>query len=157
MQLDEHESALLEAVLSASKILASLATRSLFDVTDEVTMAQYRTLVVLASRGPQNLANLAEALGVTPATATRMCDRLVAKQLIIRQPHLDDRRHIRLEVTSKGRRLVSGVTTRRRREMRSILESVSLEDQAVLSNALSRFSAAVGEAPEQDWSAGWDL
>jgi DNA-binding MarR family transcriptional regulator len=157
VQLNERQPPLLDAVLSASRVLVSLATRSLSDVTDEVTMAQYRTLVVLASRGPQNLANLAEAIGVAPATATRMCDRLVAKKLIVRQPHFDDRRHIRLEVTTKGRRLVSEVTARRRREMGAILESISPEDQVILANALNRFAAAVGEVPEQDWSTGWDL
>ena len=49
------------------------------DIAEEVTLTQYRTLVVLASRGPQGLAGLADAVGVTPATATRMCDRLVKK------------------------------------------------------------------------------
>ena len=45
-------------------------------------MTQYRTLVVLASRGPQSAAALAEAVDVTPPTATRMCDRLVRKGLV---------------------------------------------------------------------------
>lgn len=157
MQSDERPAPLLDAVLSASRVLVSLAARSLSDITDEVTLAQYRTLVVLASRGPQNLANLAEAIGVMPATATRMCDRLVAKKLIVRQPYHEDRRHIRLVLTTKGRRLVSDVTERRRSEVGAILKSTSLEDQVILANALSRFAAAVGEVPEQDWSIGWDL
>jgi DNA-binding MarR family transcriptional regulator len=157
MQSDERQPPLLDAVLFASRVLVLLAARSLSDITDEVTLAQYRTLVVLASRGPQNLANLAEAIGVMPATATRMCDRLVAKKLIVRQPHHDDRRHIRLVLTTKGRRLVSDVTERRRSEVGAILKSMSPEDQVILANALSRFAAAVGEVPEQDWSIGWEL
>ena len=157
MQINESSSPLLEAAVLVSRVLASLAARSLAEVTDEVTMAQYRTLVILDSRGSQNLANLAEALGVTPATATRMCDRLVAKQLIIRQPQEEDRRHVHLEVTAKGRRLVSGVTAWRRRETRSIAGRLSAQEQASLSNALRRFSDVVDAAPEQDWSVGWDF
>jgi len=42
-----------------------VAARSLGDVAEEVTLTQYRTLVVLASRGPQSLAALAEAIDVT--------------------------------------------------------------------------------------------
>jgi DNA-binding MarR family transcriptional regulator len=157
MQLDESQPLLLDAVLSASRVLMSLAGRSLSGTTPEVTLAQYRTLAVLESRGPQNLANLAEAIGVVPATATRMCDRLVAKKLIVREQHDDDRRHIRLVVTTTGRRLVNAVTERRRSEMSAILESISPEDQVVLANALLRFATAVGEVPQHHWSTGWDL
>jgi len=55
----------LMAVLSASRVLVAVAARSLGDVAEEVTLTQYRTLVVLASRGPQSLAALAEAIDVT--------------------------------------------------------------------------------------------
>jgi len=140
---------LLDAVLFASRALVAVAARSLSDIAEEVTLAQYRTLVVLASRGPQNLINLAEAIGVTPATATRMCDRLVTKKLIVREADQDDRRTIRIDLTKKGRRLVSDVTDRRREEIGAILESISPVDQG--------FAAAAGEVPEQDWSTGWDL
>jgi DNA-binding MarR family transcriptional regulator len=145
------------AVLFASRALVAVAARSLSDIAEEVTLAQYRTLVVLASRGPQNLINLAEAIGVTPATATRMCDRLVTKKLIVREADQDDRRTIRIDLTKKGRRLVSDVTDRRREEIGAILESISPVDQVLFAKALSRFAAAAGEVPEQDWSTGWDL
>ena len=54
------------------RVLVGLAARSLAEVAEEVTLAQYRALIVLASNGPQRVASLAEALGVTPPTATRM-------------------------------------------------------------------------------------
>src|SRR5664279_4377327 len=92
----------IDAVLTASRVLVAVAARSLADVAEEVTLTQYRTLVVLASRGPQNLAGLAEAVGVAPATATRMCDRLVRKDLIRRRQERGDRRHLRLVLSEKG-------------------------------------------------------
>ena len=66
-----------DAVLSASRVLVAVAARSLADVAEEVTLTQYRTLVVLASRGPQNLAGLAEAVGVAPATCLLYTSRCV--------------------------------------------------------------------------------
>ena len=39
-----------DAVLNASRVLVAVAARSLGDVAEEVTLTQYRTLVVLASR-----------------------------------------------------------------------------------------------------------
>ncbi|MGC1419884.1 MAG: MarR family transcriptional regulator [Acidimicrobiales bacterium] len=146
-----------DAVLSASRVLVAVAARSLSDVAEEVTLTQYRSLVVLASRGPQNLVGLAEAVGVTPATATRMCDRLVKKKLILRKSERDDRRQIRLALTAKGHTLVGAVTDRRRREIAAILSEIGLGEQIVLVQALSQFAAAAGEVPEQDWSTGWDF
>jgi DNA-binding MarR family transcriptional regulator len=153
----ESADSVVDAVLSASRVLVAVAARSLSDVAEEVTLTQYRTLVVLASRGPQNLVGLAEAVGVTPATATRMCDRLVKKKLIVRQPEQDDRRQVRLALTKKGLKLVSTVTDRRRREIEAILRSIDPGEQTVLVLALGQFAAAAGEVPEQDWSTGWDL
>jgi DNA-binding MarR family transcriptional regulator len=146
-----------DAVLSASRVLVAVAARSLSDVAEEVTLTQYRTLVVLASRGPQNLAGLAEAVGVTPATATRMCDRLVRKDLVRRRTERNDRRQLRVALTAKGRSLVDAVTDRRRREIELIMKDIPTEDQVVLVQALSRFTAAAGEVPEQDWTTGWEL
>jgi DNA-binding MarR family transcriptional regulator len=146
-----------DAVLSASRVLVAVAARSLADVAEEVTLTQYRTLIVLASRGPQNLAGLADAVGVTPATATRMCDRLVRKGLIRRRTERDDRRQLRVALTVKGRSLVDAVTVRRRQEIGRIMSEIPVEQQAVLVQALGRLASAAGEVPEQDWTTGWDL
>jgi DNA-binding MarR family transcriptional regulator len=153
----DHTESVADAVLSASRGLVAVAARSLSDVAEEVTLTQYRTLVVLASRGPHNLAGLAEAVGVTPATATRMCDRLVKKKLILRRAERDDRRQLRVALTKKGLALVGTVTDRRREEIERITNEIPAEDQAMLVQVLRRFAAAAGEVPEQDWSTGWDM
>ena len=70
---------IVDAVLSASRVLVAVAARSLADAGEDVALTQYRSLVVLASRGPQTVAELADLVGVTPPTASRLCDRLVKK------------------------------------------------------------------------------
>src|ERR1700742_1567627 len=107
----------LDAVLTASRVLVAIAARSLADVADEVTLTQYRSLVVLASRGPQSSAALADELGVTPSTVSRLCDRLVRKGLVRRREDRRDRRAVRLALTPAGRELVDAVTERRRTEI----------------------------------------
>ena len=120
--IDSEE--IVDAVLSASRVLVAVAARSLGDVAEEVTLTQYRTLVVLASRGPQSLAELAEAVDVTPPTATRMCDRLIKKGLIVRRHERGDRRLIRLTLAKNGRELVDAVTQRRRTEIAHLMAAV---------------------------------
>src|ERR1700760_846129 len=79
------EGAVVDAVLTASRTLVAVSTRSLGAAAEHTTIAQYRMLVVLASRGPQRMVDLAAALDVAPSTAGRMTDRLVRKKLVRRQ------------------------------------------------------------------------
>src|ERR1700759_2690416 len=60
-----------DAVLTASRSMVAVATRSLDAAAEETTIAQYRALVVLASRGARRMAGLAEALDVAASTAGR--------------------------------------------------------------------------------------
>ncbi|WP_249011041.1 MarR family winged helix-turn-helix transcriptional regulator [Conexibacter sp. DBS9H8] len=148
---------IVDAVLSASRVLVAVAARSLAAVAEEVTLTQYRSLVILASRGPQSVATLAEAVGVTAPTASRLSDRLVQKGLIDRRAAPHDRRAVRLGLTPAGRDLVDAVTERRRGEIAALLEAVPPQGREPLVHALRQLTEAAGEVPEQEWSSGWDL
>jgi DNA-binding MarR family transcriptional regulator len=152
----ERES-VVDAVLTASRVLVAIAARSLAEVATEVTLTQYRSLVVLASRGPQSVAALADELDVTPSTVSRLCDRLVRKGLVRRREDRRDRRAVRLALTPAGRALVDAVTDRRRTEIAGLLDGIPEEEQRSLVHALRRLAQAAGEVPEQEWSTGWDL
>lgn len=147
--------AVTDAVLTASRALVGVAARSLAVVDSEVTLAQYRALVVLASRGPTLVGELAEALGIHPSTTTRLCDRLVAKKLVTRTQGRDNRRETTVSLSVKGRRLVERVTELRRREIAAIVERVPSELWSATVAALSAFAEAAGELPQQAWALGW--
>lgn len=146
---------LVEAVLTASRVLVGISARSLADAGDDVTLAQYRTLVVLTARGPQSLQQLADELQVVPSTATRMCDRLVRKGLIRRGVPPDNRREVELSITSRGSEIVDAVTKRRRSEIRRIVEKMTESRRADLVTALLEFARSAGEAPDDEWFLGW--
>jgi DNA-binding MarR family transcriptional regulator len=144
-------------VVGASRALVAIAARSLGAAGEEVTLPQYRALVVLASRGPQRVVDLAGFLDVTASTATRMCDRLAGKGLARRQRLSNDRRSVRVSISAAGRDLVAAVTQRRRRDIQAIVERMSSADRAQLVTTLRMFAEAAGEVPEQDWSLGWGV
>jgi DNA-binding MarR family transcriptional regulator len=149
-----HE-AIVDALLSASRAMVALAARSLAGVDAEVTLPQYRTLVVLAARGPQRAVDVAAELGVNPSTGTRMCDRLVRKGLVRRTRPSTDRRVVRLTLTKAGRDLVQQVTDRRREELVRIVSATSARWSASAVAALRAFAAETGEPPDGDWWLGW--
>lgn len=144
-----------DAVVGASRALVAIAARSLGAAGEEVTLPQYRALVVLASRGPQRLVDLAAVLAVTASTATRMCDRLIRKGLIRRQRTTADRRTVRVTISGAGRDLVAAVTARRRDGIEAIVRRMSPQERTQLVATLTMFAEAAGEVPEQDWSLGW--
>ena len=138
-------------------VLVAVAARSLADAGEDVTLTQYRSLVVLASRGPKTVAELADLVAVTPPTASRLCDRLVKKGLIRRRAGRHDRREVHIALTQTGRELIDTVTARRRGEIAGLLAAIPLETQHSVVTALTQLAEVAGEVPEQDWSAGWDL
>lgn len=147
----------LDAAIAASRALVGFAARSLAACDEDVTLPQYRMLVVLGTRGPRTASLLAAALGVAAPTATRMCDRLVRKRLVARRTNPRDRRQVLLSLTPAGRELLDMVTERRRKEIAELLERLPERRRASLVEAFRLFAAAAGELAEPDWAAGWEL
>jgi DNA-binding MarR family transcriptional regulator len=147
--------ALVDGFLAAGRVLVALSARSLARVDAEVTLVQYRALVVLASGGPQRTTDLAAELEVAPSTATRMCDRLVRKGLAERFRRGEDRRAAWIGLTATGRDLVGDVMRQRRRAVAALVRKLNVHDAEGLADALDQFVAAAGEMPEQRWWRQW--
>jgi DNA-binding MarR family transcriptional regulator len=139
---------LVEAFLAASRAMVAMAARSLAGLDEDITLAQYRALVVLAARGPQRPADLAAGLKVDPSTASRMVDRLVRKRLVRRARSQEDRRMVRVYLTGAGREIVDRVTDQRRAEVERTLEQIPARGRKALTAGLLRFATAAGELPE---------
>jgi DNA-binding MarR family transcriptional regulator len=136
---------LVTAVLTASRVLVAISAESLAEVEDRVTVTQFRTLVVLHSRGELNLNGLAEVLGVNSSTAMRMIDKLLAAGLVTRRENPDNRREVLLGLTREGSRLVQRVTDRRQARIARIVTTMPAAERAALVRALTAFSDAAGE------------
>jgi DNA-binding MarR family transcriptional regulator len=143
-----------ESVLTASRAMIAVAVRSLSGLAEEITIAQYRTLVVLASRGPQRIADLADLLGVLPSTAGRMCDRLVRRGLVTRHRAQADRRVVRISITAAGREVVDEATRQRRVYIAAILAQLPPARRREAAAALRAFAEASGEVPDDQWPPG---
>lgn len=143
------------AVLTASRALVGVAARSLVVLDDDVTLVQYRALVVLAASGPQLVGTLAAALAIRPSTATRLCDRLVRRGLVEREASLASRREVLVSLTAAGRAVLDAVTERRLAEIRRIVASMPSAEWAGTVKAFEAFAAAAGEVPDDAWLLGW--
>ncbi|MFI6943660.1 MarR family winged helix-turn-helix transcriptional regulator [Streptomyces sp. NPDC050418] len=139
--------AVTRAVLTASRLLVAVSARSLAVVEGQVTLPQFRMLVVLSTRGETKLVELADLLQVAPSTAMRMVDRLIATGFADRQINPGNRRETLLRLTAEGRRIVEDVTAVRRREIAAIVERMPADRRVDLVAALDAFTEAGGEPP----------
>jgi DNA-binding MarR family transcriptional regulator len=151
----ESREDLVDALLSASRVMVSLAARSVAEIDSDVTLPQYRAMVVLASRGPQRVVDISAELGVNSSTGTRMCERLVRKDLVRRDRSDTDRREVRLTLTPAGEYLVQEVTRRRREELSRLVDTVPELWQEPVSAALRSLAVTAGEMPDSEWWLGW--
>lgn len=139
-----------DAVLRASRALVGIAAASMSGIDEVATVPQFRVMVILFSRGPSNLAAVADELRVNPSNASRICDRLIKAGLLRRGESPVDRRHISLTLTPRGRQLVEKVNRRRRSAIERVLGDIPASERDVIADALAAFADAAGEATHDD-------
>lgn len=110
---------------------------------DGIDMALADALSVLVQHSPMRMGELAEALHITPATATRAVDCLVDKGLAERVKAVDDLRSILVSVTDEGLARAEIISARIGSGLDQILGEFNEEEQAQLANLLERFVGAV--------------
>lgn len=144
-----------EAILAGIRVLLGVAARSIAAIADDVSLPQYRILVIIDRRGPQIMGALAERLNLDPSTVTRVCDRLVDKKLISRSVDANDRRAVLVHLTARSRRLIGQVNRLRRDDIHRLLESLSVDAQQRLAASLGELASAAGELADAAWTLGW--
>ncbi|WP_084125911.1 MarR family winged helix-turn-helix transcriptional regulator [Demequina sp. NBRC 110054] len=135
-----------EATILASRSLLGFVVRSLAPVLEELTLVQFRVLVVIDAAAPVRMADLAERVGVHPSTLSRTVDRLESGGWARRAPVEGNRREVHVEPTDKGSGLVADVTRRRRADIAAALEGLDRDDREAVRRGMELFAAAAGEA-----------
>jgi DNA-binding MarR family transcriptional regulator len=124
----------LVAFEAATRDLVGLAMRSIESL--EVSLSQFRLLLVLHEQGRSTSTQCAQALGVVGSSVTRLADRLHASGHLTRGADPGNRSVVTLELTDAGRAVVRQVTSRRRRALRRVLDRLRPEDRAACAAAL---------------------
>jgi DNA-binding MarR family transcriptional regulator len=132
---------LLEAARAVMRISLHAA-----DQIGGVSVVQLRALTVLDRAGTANLAQLADGMGVTVSTTSRLVDRLVAAGLVDRRTATHTRREIALRLTARGRTTLGRYDDLRLDSLRACLESLSEEDREQAVAGLRVFGGAAGVA-----------
>ncbi|MGI5240677.1 MarR family winged helix-turn-helix transcriptional regulator [Dactylosporangium sp. CA-139066] len=151
---ETDDEALVSALLAVSRTMVALTARNLAELDVDVTLPQYRALVILAGE-PRRSTDLAAELRVAASTLTRMSNRLCQKGLVHRFQRDGNRRTIWLGLTPAGRDTVGAVMEARRGEIHRIVQEAALVASGRTLNLLHRFVLAAGELPDDEWWQQW--
>lgn len=145
-----------EALDEAQAVLRSISDHALSELGGGITTTQLRLLDRLERLGESRLIDLADALSIAPSTATRLCDALAERQLIVRHRRGRDRRELQISLTGAGTRLLGSIRDRTALDWERALERIPAETRrqvvAVLEhltkdNAASPALVSAGDIP----------
>ena len=105
-----------------------------------LTLAQLAVLRSLRDAGPRTAGHLAETVGLSAASATRLFDRLEERGLVRRHRGHDDRRCVEIHLTARGRQFVGAVRVLRDSPLRRAVEMLTDAEQRTLAVALRRLA-----------------
>jgi DNA-binding MarR family transcriptional regulator len=105
---------------------------------------EFDVLSALRGAGPPHAltpSELARSLGVSPAGITDRVDRLVARDLVERDPNLDDRRSLQVTLTDEGRQTIDAALTDHVVAQAKQLSKLTAKDQTTLNRLLRKLIA----------------
>ncbi|MBL7165827.1 MAG: MarR family transcriptional regulator [Dehalococcoidales bacterium] len=95
-------------------------------LSSDLTVAQLRILLVLQSRGPTRMSDIASTLSVTLPSATGIVENLVKKGLVERETDSKDRRLVICKMSPAGQESINRLWSSGQFQMERLLDGLSL-------------------------------
>ncbi|MEU2586454.1 MarR family transcriptional regulator [Streptomyces avermitilis] len=109
--------------------------------TAPVSASQLRVLFILELNEGINLRTLADALGSSPPSTSRLCDRLQAVGFVERAVSATSRREVCLYLSRRGSSFLAEVRSRREGALESVLARMPAAKRTALLQGLEAFCA----------------
>jgi MarR family 2-MHQ and catechol resistance regulon transcriptional repressor len=107
--------------------------------------SDFRVLEVLLHKGPLPVNTIGPKVWLTPGSISVAVDRLVEKGLVSRNDQADDRRVRQVELTAKGRVLITGGFREHAAAMESVVSILSKNERLTLLRLLKKLGKDAAE------------
>lgn len=104
--------------------------------TPDLSVPQFRALLFVSRRAGVSLSEVAEHLGLTLPSVSKLIDRLVERDLMIRERASDDRRRVILTLTLAGQKALQSATQATQARLAELLGALSPEECATVIEAM---------------------
>ncbi len=116
----------------------------------DLSVPQFRTLLFLRRQPGVSVSEVAEHIGLTLPTVSKMIDRLVVRDLVARHSAPEDRRRICLELTPLGAATLQATTDITRKRLAKRLAELPPQAHVAIIEAMHSLQMVFGEAPMMD-------
>jgi DNA-binding MarR family transcriptional regulator len=126
---EESARELLEVVpLVTREIRSQMRSRG----SAELSVPQFRTLAFVNRNKGSSLSEVADHMGLTSPSASALVDGLIERGMMTREENPDDRRRVRLTITSRGQAILKTSTRGTLTYLAKKLSSVSSDDREAI-------------------------
>ena len=129
-----------------TRTLVGITLHSLEVLGGQVTLPQFRLLLIAAGLGRVPSSRIAAEAMMKPSSVTRLADKLEAAGLLERGTDARNRSIVTIEVTKAGLGLVSRVVERRHELLSAVLGRMEIEDREAAARIARRFAGLAGDA-----------
>ena len=102
----------------------------------DLSVPQFRTLAFIDRNAEASLSDVAEHIGLTLPSMSKIVDGLVARKLVIRETRPDDRRRMILTLTRSGQTALETSRTATRTCLASMLAPLTDTERAIIVKAM---------------------
>lgn len=117
--------------------------------TEGLCLSDFMVLEVLLHKGPMTISEIGAKVLLANASMTAAVDRLEEKLLVIRRSSDSDRRIRMVELTKRGRALISDLYARHVRDIEAVTNVLTAREQDQLRSLLKKLGLAAADASKQ--------
>jgi len=125
-----------ELMDTAPKIMQAIRVEMRRGRGSDISIPQFRSLAFIQRNPDSSLSSLAEHLGLTLPSVSKLVDGLVKQKLVIRQESKADRRRLTLVLTQTGASIVDSARTGARANLAKKLECLSDDEMQTIYQAM---------------------
>jgi len=115
----------------------------------DLTFTQLRGLSVLARRQPLRMSDLAESLGMTPASASALIERMEQRRFVTRRSDAEDRRTVLVELSRRGKHILDVMERGSSDHFGRLIEKMTPEERDALATTLRAFLRISAESADR--------
>ena len=108
----------------------------------DISLQQFNLLRILRGRKgiPANLQTVQKRMIHKMSNTTRLVDKLIVKELVVRKTCKENRRKIEITITDKGLEVLSQLDTKIQETEAAILQPLNLEEQRTLRSLINKIT-----------------
>jgi DNA-binding MarR family transcriptional regulator len=128
------------AVLETTPLIMQSLRAQMRGLRGALSVPQFRALAFVGRRPRSSLSDVAQHVGTSLPSMSKLIDGLVARGMVERVPEADDRRRVALSLTRNGRRLLDVVHDATQAHLSSLFGDLSAAERAAIVDAMELVS-----------------